>query len=93
LRGLIGTFDIIHDLVQVYYDSQSVTHLAKDHMYHKRVKHVDVTCNRIHHWVVVENIIDLVKISTKNNSADMMTETVPVEKCKASLNFINVLQR
>jgi len=35
LRGLVGTFGIIHDLVQDYWDSQSAMHLAKNHMYHK----------------------------------------------------------
>jgi len=46
----------------------------------------------IRNWVVVENI-DLVKISTKKNLADMMTKTISVEKFRASLSFINVLQR
>jgi len=30
LRELVGMFDIIHDSVQVYCDTQSVIHLAKD---------------------------------------------------------------
>ena len=33
-------------------------------------------------------MIDLVKISTKKNPADMMTKTIPVEKFRASLNSI-----
>jgi len=59
-------------------------------MYHKRTKYIDV---RICHWVVVEKVIDLVKINTKKNPTDMMTKTITVEKFRASLNFINVLQR
>ena len=47
----------------------------------------------IRHWVAVENVIDFVKISTKKNLADMMTKIIPVEKLRASLNFINVLKR
>jgi len=43
--------------------------------------------------VVLEKVIDFIKISTKKNLADIMTKTIPVEKFRASLNFINVLQR
>jgi len=43
--------------------------------------------------VVVEKIIDLVKISTKKNPADIMTKIISVKKFRVSLNFINVLQR
>ena len=46
-------------------------HLAKDHMHHKRIKYIDVRYHMTRHWVIVENIIDLVKISTKKNPADM----------------------
>jgi len=40
-----------------------------------------------------DKVIDLVKISTKKNPTDLMTKTIPVEKSRASLNFIKVLQR
>jgi len=42
---------------------------------------------------VDDKVIDLIKISTKKNSVDMMRKTIPVEKFRASLNFIKVLQR
>jgi len=38
LRGLVGRFGIVSDSVQIYCDSQSVIHLAKNHMYHKQTK-------------------------------------------------------
>jgi len=69
-----------------------VIHLAKDHRYHKRTKHIDVRYHKIRQWVVDDKVIDLVKISTKKNPADMMTKTILVEKFRASLNFIKVLQ-
>jgi len=47
LRGLVKTFSIIHDSVRVHYDDQSANHLAKNHMYHKRVKHIDVRYHKI----------------------------------------------
>jgi len=57
------------------------------------MKHIDVRYHKIHQWVVDDKVIDLIKISTKKNSTDMMTKTIPVEKFRASLNFIKILQR
>ena len=49
--------------------------------------------NKICKWIMDDKVIDLVKISTKKNSANMMTKTISVEKFRVSLNFIKVLQR
>ena len=57
------------------------------------MKYIDVRYHKIRQWVVDDKVINLVKISTKKNPADMMTKTIPVEKFRASLNFIKVLQR
>jgi len=62
-------------------------------MYHKQTKHIDVRYYRIRHWVIIENVINLVNISAKKNPTDMITKTISVEKFIAFLNFINVLQR
>jgi len=93
LRGLVETFSIIQNSVRVHCDSQSVIHLAKDHRYHKRAKHIDVRYHTIRHWVMDDKVIYLVKISMKKNPTDMMTKTISVEKFRASLNFIKVFQR
>ena len=89
---MVETFSIIHDSARVHCDSQSA-HLAKDHRYHKQTKHINVRFHKIRQWVVDDKVINLVKVTTKKNSADMMTKTIPVEKFRASLNFIKVLQR
>ena len=84
---------IIHNLVQIYLDSQSAIYLTKNHRYHKRIKHIDVRYHKIRQWAVDDKVIDLVKISTKKNPTDMMMKTILMEKFRASLNFIKVLQR
>jgi len=91
LRGLVGTFEIIQDSVQIYCDSQRAILFAKDHIYYKQRKHNDMRYYMIRHSVAVKNVIDLIKISTKKYPADMMTKIVPVEKFRVSLNFIKVL--
>jgi len=83
----------ILDSVQVHCNIQSDIHLVKDHRYHKRMKHVNVRYHKICKWVIDDKVIDLMKINTKKNTADMMTQTIPVEKFRAPLNFIHVLQR
>ena len=88
---MVETFSIIQDSVRVHCDSQSTIHLTKDHMYHKGMKHIDVRYLKIRQWVVDDKVIDLVKISTKKNSAYMMTKAIPVKKFRASLNFIKIL--
>ena len=93
LRGLVETLGIIQNSVWVYCDSQSAIHLAKDHMYHKRTKHIDARYHKIYQWVTDDKMIDLAKISTKKNLADMMTKIISMENFRASLNFIKVLQR
>ena len=80
MKGLVETFSIIQDSVQVHCDSQSAIHLTKDHKYHKRTKHIDVRYHKIRQWVVNDKVIDLVKISMKKNPVDMMTKIIPVEK-------------
>jgi len=80
LRGLVETFSIIQDSVRVYCDIQSVIYLTKDYRYYKRMKHIDVKYYKKRRWVVDDKVIDLVKISTKKNLADMMMKTILVEK-------------
>jgi len=47
LKELVVTFSIIQDSVRVHCDRQSVIHLGKYHIYHKRTKHIDVKCHKI----------------------------------------------
>jgi len=62
-------------------------------MHHKRIKPIDMRYHKIYQWFANEKLIDLVKINTRKNPSYMMTKTSPVEKFRASLNFIKVLQR
>jgi len=54
LTGLVGTFGIIQDPVQVFCGSQSVIHLGKDHMYYKQTKHINLRYHMIHYWAIVK---------------------------------------
>jgi hypothetical protein len=63
----------------LYCDSQSAIHLSKNSTYHSRSKHIDVR----YHWIrdVLENkLLQIEKIHTNDNGADMMTKALPKEK-------------
>ncbi|CAL1380337.1 unnamed protein product [Linum trigynum] len=64
---------------QLFCDSQSAIHLAKNASFHARSKHIDVR----YHWIrdVLEmKQLQLKKIHTDKNGSDMCTKTLPREK-------------
>lgn len=63
----------------LFCDSQSAIHLAKNSSFHARSKHIDVR----YHWirdVLNSKLLQLEKISTEDNGADMLTKVLPKEK-------------
>ncbi|KAL5863382.1 hypothetical protein ACOSQ3_000896 [Xanthoceras sorbifolium] len=63
----------------LYCDSQSAIHLSKNQTFHSRSKHIDIR----YHWIrdVLENkLLQVEKIHTNDNGADMMTKNLPREK-------------
>ena len=88
---MVEIFGIMQDSIRVHCESQSDIHLAKNHKYYKRTKHIDVRYHKICQWVVDDKLIDLVKINMKKNPAYMMTKTISVDKFRVPLNFIKVL--
>ena len=75
--------------MSVFCDSQSAIHFATNPVYHSKTKHIDVK----YHFVrqaISEGGIDLKKVHTKKNCADMFTKLVILEKlcwCVASLGL------
>ena len=63
----------------VHCDSQSMIDLSKNTMYHTRTKHIDVR----YHWIkkaIEEQLFQIRKIHTDENSADMMIKVITKEK-------------
>ncbi|KAE8693713.1 putative beta-D-xylosidase [Hibiscus syriacus] len=57
----------------LYYDSQSVIHLAKNSSFHSRTKHIQLRYHFIRS-LLEDEILKLEKISGAQNSADMLTK-------------------
>nr|GFA54552.1 retrovirus-related Pol polyprotein from transposon TNT 1-94 [Tanacetum cinerariifolium] len=67
-------------------DNQSAIHLAKNSMFHKRTKHIDVR----YHWIrdaIEDGMFELNKVHTDDNASDMLTKAVAREKLKICCSF------
>jgi len=54
----------------------SAIYLAKNQVYHSRMKHIDVRFHFVQE-ILDEGDIELQKIHTKENTADMLTKIIP----------------
>ena len=73
----------------LYCDSQSAIHLGKNPTFHNKSKHIDVR----YHWirdVLDSKLLELEKIHTDKNAADMMTKVVPREKLELCANTVGI---
>ena len=89
LKGVLGEIGRLQNNVSIFCDSQSAIHLATNPVYHSKTKHIDVK----YHFVrqaISEGGVDLKKVHTKENCADMFTKPIILEKlrwCVASLGL------
>lgn len=80
---------IKQDLVCMFCDNQSATHLGKNQMYHKRKTHIDVKLHFIRDEISKE-LIKLEKIHTSENATYMLTKPLPTTKFRLCLDLIGV---
>ncbi|KAL0430423.1 UNVERIFIED_CONTAM: Retrovirus-related Pol polyprotein from transposon TNT 1-94 [Sesamum radiatum] len=81
LQGLLGELGIDQKYVIVHCDSQSAIQLAKNQVYHARMKHIDVRYHFVAE-IVEEGGVKIQKIRTAKNPADMLTKVVSAIKFK-----------
>ncbi|KAL4317979.1 hypothetical protein GQ457_18G008540 [Hibiscus cannabinus] len=89
LIGLVKELGLEQGGVQLHCNSQSAIHLAKNQVYHARMKHIDVRFHKIRELIASDEIL-LQKVHTANNAADMLTKTVVTDKFKHCLGLLNV---
>jgi len=92
LQGLLDDLGIEQDLLKISCDSKSAIYLAKNQVYHVRTKHIDVRFHFVRE-ILDEGDIELLKIHTKENLADMLTKVVSGVKfthCKELLHILPV---
>lgn len=84
LKGLYAEFYGDTSCIDLFCDSQSAICLINDQMFHERTKHIDVK----YHYVrdtITEGKLNICKISTHDNLADMMMKPVPIAKFEQTI--------
>ncbi|CAM6082590.1 unnamed protein product [Calypogeia fissa] len=77
LNKLVKDLGIPQERVNLHCDNTSALHIATNQMTHGRVKHIDIKYHFIRQ-AVSDKQIELVKIDTKLNPADMFTKVIPL---------------
>ena len=91
LKGLLEDFGFSHGAVKIWCNSQSAICLSKNNVFHERTKHV------VRKFYFVRDIIesdevDIHKIHTSQNLAEILTKDVHVSKFKSALDLLRVLK-
>ena len=89
LTGLVKELGVEQGGVQLHCDSQSAIYLAKNQVYHARTKHIDVRYHKIRELITSGKIL-LQKVHTSENTADILTKLVTINKFMHCLNLLNV---
>lgn len=78
LKGLVTEIGLLKKKIVVYYDSQSTIQLCKS-IFYDMTKHIDIRFHFIR-GIIKNDIIELVKITSEKNHADMDTKYLNLEK-------------
>ncbi|KAH9695610.1 hypothetical protein KPL71_022838 [Citrus sinensis] len=90
LKGLVTELGLEQESVTVNCDSSSAIQLSKNPKYHERTKHADVRMHFIRDKIR-SGVINVIKIPTEVNPADMLTKPLPTVKFRNSLDLIGVI--
>jgi len=91
LYGLLKDLGVGQKQLEVFSDSQSAIHLAKNQVFHARTKHIDVRYHFVREILEEEEIL-LEKIHTIENPADMLTKVVTRTKFEHCLDLVNIVK-
>ena len=91
IRELVKIFDInINEPIKVYEDNSGAINIANNGNFTKNSKHIEIHYHFVHESVE-EKLIDVCKIDTKKNVADIFTKALCKEKFEKFRKDLNVI--
>lgn len=87
-KGFLKDMGCEQKTIVIYYGTQSVVHLTKHQVFHEQSKHIDVQLHFVRD-IVESGEVQVKKISTEDNTADMCSTVLPTNKflhCMKRLN-------
>jgi hypothetical protein len=91
VKGVLEELRLLDSKPVIYSDSQSCVHLCRNPMFHDRTKHIEIK----YHFIrdkVTQGHINIDKVPTEENPADMGTKVITLSKFKHCLNLIGLDQ-
>ena len=79
LARLVRDLGITLEMPTLHCDSQSAIMLEKNLVFHAKTKHIDVKYHFIRD-MLEDKLLELVKVHTDDNPADLMTKGLPPER-------------
>ena len=89
LKGFVEELEGKELKTEVMCDSQSAICLSKNQSFHERTKHIDVRLHFIRD-IIAKGVIQVRKISTEDNPADMLTKVIPASKFEHCLDLVSI---
>ena len=89
---LKGLFEELIDWLQIstlFCDSQSAIFLTIDQMFHETTKHINVRYHFVREIIARGDIV-VSKVETQDNPVDMMTKSLPIDKCVHCSNLVGL---
>ncbi|GAA0166590.1 hypothetical protein LIER_21711 [Lithospermum erythrorhizon] len=90
LKGVLACLGIDHtSAVQVYIDSQLALHLAYNHVFHERSKHIEIDCHFIRN-AIQDGTIIASHVCTSSQLANIFTKSLDKQQFKTLMNKLNI---